>query len=230
VKPAEEAKPEPPKLEAFDYDTEKWAAAVTDWTQKLVDSGKEEVRKAEEVKQQTVAEEARREAMSAFEKRQDDARDKYGDDEYDAAYEKATHVNLPDSVVDLIIASDVGAEVAFYLGTHDEDAAKFAGMTEAQIAREVGRIEARIMAEQAKPSEPDDDAAKTGDDETKSNGAEEAKPAAQATTTPPPQQRKPVTKAPDPVPTVSGGAAHGRDPSKMDYAEYKAGRMSGKIQ
>lgn len=239
AKPAAEAPlaaeaPEPPKqptLEQFDYDTEKWAAAMGEWTKSLVESGREEARKAEEAKTKEAAEQAHREALDAFNKRQDDARDKYGDEEFDAAYEKATRVRLPDSIVDLILASEQGAEIAFWLGTHDEDAAKFADMTEAQAAREIGRIEARIAAEQAKAAEKPANGAQAGED-TDTNGAEEAKPAAEAKATPdsPPPQRKPVTKAPDPVPTVSGGAAHGRDPSKMSHEEYRAARMSGQLR
>lgn len=54
----------------------------------------------------------------------------------------------------LIAESDVGPEVAYHLGKNPQEAARLAQMTDKQLAKEVGRLEARLTLPKAPPKQP----------------------------------------------------------------------------
>lgn len=253
VQDGDQAAPEQPKLEDFET-ADDWAEAMSKFVEDKISA---ERKKDQDAAKAKAAEEARKAAgavVEAFAERADAARDKYGDDEFDDAYAAASFVKISDEVSRMVMESELGAEIVYYLGTHEKEAAAFADMNDAQAAREIGKIEARIQAEQAKPSGDPDDAAgdesgdaagdgagdaaaekagdgnpanpETGDGE----GAGKASPAEGARATEPTQQRPPVTAAPEPIPDFSGGSANPRDPNKMSYEEYRDARMSGRLR
>jgi hypothetical protein len=205
-----------PTIEDHEFDTGEWAKAYTEWSDKRIDQS---IRKAIETpkkaEQAAAAEEASKKAWATFREREDDARDRY--DDYDDVVYDTTRF-IPESAASLIVESEQGPELAYWLATHQDEAMKLRGLSEVQLAREIGRIETRLAAQ----APPDD----TGDDN--SEGAEEAKAAAVAEPKPTSQRQKPrtPTKAPDPVPTLRGSAAPSRDPSKMSQDEYEAWRRS----
>ncbi len=217
---AQEAEEAPaPKLEDYDYDTDKWTEAMTEWTKEQISAGQ---RKAEETQAKTRAQEQRQQQAEKFGELQDVARERYEDYD-DVVYGKDASgqplVPISPQTADLIVASDNGAEVAYYLATHTDEAHALYEMTDPmQVARQFGRIEAVVHAQPERPAEK----------------APPATPAAEKPPekpTPSPQQRREATQAPPPPSHVSGGrAGHAPDPAKMSMDEYSAGRRSGKIR
>ena len=214
--PAEEATPQP-QLEDFDFDTAKWAEALGDWTKQLVNAGEAKAAKAEEAKAEEAAEKVRQQKLEAIREHEEKARDKHED--YDDLVYDPT-IFIPDAAVNLMEPERV-PELVYYLAAHQDEALELKDMSEVAVARALGRIEAKLASATEQQDGPE------------TNDAEEAEAAEEAPETPEPAAKTPrrtPTRAPDPIKTVSGGAAGGRDPSKMSMAEYKAGRMSGKIK
>lgn len=234
---AEETPPPRPKLEDFDYDQDKWAEALTDWTDKEIDRRARVAAQAarEEERVRTEAENTKRQVETLkqeFASRETEARDRY-DDYDDVVYDQT--IVIPPIAADVIYASEVGPDLAYYLATHQDEAKQIAAMSDAAAARTIGRIEARIEAEQASPTartgtttQPKPNSAEPANGST-ANGQAPAQGGTGATRTQT-QPRRPATRAPEPIRTVGGGGAVHRSPDKMDYEEYKKGRMDGSIR
>ena len=62
------------------------------------------------------------------------------------AVAKAPHVPITQAVAEEILQSDNPPAVAYYLGSHLDEAAAIAQMSPAQISRAIGRIEGRLSA------------------------------------------------------------------------------------
>jgi len=216
TEPAEEAVPQP-KLEDFDYDTEKWATALGEWTQKEIAAGQA---RAEEAKRREAAQQAFKVRQEAFDEREEAARDLYDD------YDDIAHDNklpITDAMAEVIFDSNLGPQIAYHLGKNREEAGRIAMMNPLAQAKALGQIEARFEAEEAK--------AKAAEEAQNSDKAEEAESAEEAKTKSQPQSRPTPTKAPEPIPTVGGGGATARrDPSRMSMEDYEEGRRSGKIR
>ena len=235
VAPAEEEQevaPEAPKLEDFEFDGNKWSEAMAKWTKDVIDfNNKQQAKTAEKTDNQAAAD-ARKGIIEGFNQRREAVRETVGEDDFDEAWDNAVRLPLSDAAVDLIFESDVGPEIAYYLGSDEDAADKISKMTEAQVIREIGRIEERISAEKAQAlPEKDSGQEKPAADDGKN--AEEAKPAEEAQAQEPGEAKaepKPVTNAPAPVPTVSGGSLHGRDPAKLSMDEYRQMRESGQLR
>lgn len=216
--------PAAPTLEEFDYDTQLWSEALTKWTSDTINAGEEKQKRAEEAKQREAAEARVAETMQKFHDREDDARERYEDYD-DAVYDPGFAINgIP---AGLIAEAENGPDIAYYFATHPDETARLMEMSEVAQAREIGRLENRLKAEQA--AAPSGSTEETQD--TAEDTAEEAKAAeqARAATSPQPQLRS-ATQAPPVIPTVSGGAETTRDPSKMSMDEYAQGRRSGRIK
>lgn len=211
--PAEEAKAKP-TLEDFDYDTDAFEAALSEWADEQVKASKESAAQAEDSK---VAEEAHRKDLEVFREREEGTRDKH-DDYDDLVYDPA--IFIPEHALAVIMESEQGPDLAYYLATHQDEALALKDASEVAVARALGRIEAQLASA---PGET------TGEDE---DSAEEAQAAEEARATNAPAAKpRTSTKAPDPIKTVGGGgSAHGRDPSKMSMDEYVEARRSGKIK
>lgn len=72
-----------------------------------------------------------------------DARTRYAD--YDAVV-TARDVPISQQVVDIVIQSDVGADVAYHLASNKALAAEISAMSPIEAARAIGRIEAKVSA------------------------------------------------------------------------------------
>lgn len=92
------------------------------------------------------------------------------------------------AMAEVLMETDRGPEVAYYLAGHREEAQRIASMQPLAAAAELGRIEAKLSAPKPRTE----------------------------------------TKAPKPVPTLSGGTTKvSKDPSRMSHEEYRAWRDSG---
>ena len=67
----------------------------------------------------------------------------------DVAYDPS--VPITSAMAEAIAESDVGPQVAYYLGKNRDEAARIAGLSPLAAAREIGRIEARLAAKPVAP-------------------------------------------------------------------------------
>lgn len=98
-------------------------------------------RKAAELLAQREAERERLALVEAYQDREEQAREKYDDFE-----QVVYNQNLPitDVMAQTIQASDVGPDVAYYLGSNPKEADRIARLSPFLQAKEIGRIEARL--------------------------------------------------------------------------------------
>jgi hypothetical protein len=84
------------------------------------------------------------EIVAAYQDREEDARDKYEDFE-----QVAYNPNLPITTVmaQTIQASEIGPEVAYYLGANPKEADRISRLEPMIQAKEIGRIEAKLAAD-----------------------------------------------------------------------------------
>lgn len=98
-------------------------------------------RKAAELLAQREAERERLALVEAYQDREEQAREKYDDFE-----QVVYNQNLPitDVMAQTIQASDVGPDVAYYLGSNPKEADRIARLSPFLQAKEIGRIEAKL--------------------------------------------------------------------------------------
>lgn len=87
--------------------------------------------------------ESRQTVVSAYRAREDDARDKY-DDFQNVVY--GPHAVFTDAMTGAILESDIGPEIAYYLGSKPNEARRIADMSPFAQAKEIGRLEASLAA------------------------------------------------------------------------------------
>jgi hypothetical protein len=97
--------------------------------------------KAEELLAKREADRARMETLEAYHDREEEARGKYEDFE-----QVAYNPRLPITTVmaETIQASDIGPEVAYYLGSNPKEADRIAKLSPFLQAKEIGKIEAKL--------------------------------------------------------------------------------------
>ena len=102
------------------------------------------LQKAQELVAQRDAAKQQAEIMEAYADSEEKVRDKY--DDYDQV---ARNPNVPitEVMAEAIYASDVGPEVAYYLGTNIKEAARISRLTPFLQAKEIGKIEARLASD-----------------------------------------------------------------------------------
>ena len=228
AEPAEsEVSAEPPTLEDHEFDTEKWATAMGEWTKAQVGQAERKAAQAREEEAGKAAAARNQEIMEAFGEREEAARDRH-EDYNDVVYD--TGIFIDRRAAYAIWQSEDGPEFAYYLATHQDEAKTMAGMSDVDLGRAIAKIEFSLTAAQATETQ---EAAQAAAAETPTENTEAAA-AAQAPADKPGQQAKPAptpTKAPPPVPTLGGsGAAMRPSVEKMSQDEYNAGRRSGKIR
>lgn len=142
VKPAE-VKSDKPKLDDFSNE-EEYFDALTDWkvdqrfAKAKADQEAAQTAEKKKTEQQTIAQQWEgqvakgREAHTDFE---------------EVAFSK--DVPITDTMTQAIITSELGGEIAYYLGTHVEEAKKIAGLSPVAQAREIGKIELRVAGEES---------------------------------------------------------------------------------
>ena len=120
----------PPVADSF-TDPEEYAQALA-------------LQKAQELVAQRDAAKQQAEIMEAYADSEEKVRDKY--DDYDQV---ARNPNVPitEVMAEAIYASDVGPEVAYYLGTNIKEAARISRLTPFLQAKEIGKIEAKLASD-----------------------------------------------------------------------------------
>lgn len=177
--PSQSQGDKPPSLGDFQYDTDAWAAAMTEYAVSRASSSAE-LRLREQATQQTQAQ-----AVQKFEERSREYAAAHPD--YDQAIaDLGRVVRFSPEVIEAIATSEHGPAVAHHLATHLDDADRVARLPPHLAAVQLGRIEAQVSM--PKP--------------------------------------KPVTNAPNPAPTLGGGATLTRDPDKQSVEEWMKWRNS----
>lgn len=99
--------------------------------------------KAEQLVKQRKQQEEQRKILAAYEESEEKARDKYDD------FDQVTrNPNLPITQVMLesIQSSDIGPDVAYYLGTNPKEAERIANLSPYLQAKEIGKIEVKLAS------------------------------------------------------------------------------------
>lgn len=143
AQPQAKEAPGKPKLEQFDYDPEKYAQAVADWTRKQTETELGE-------KQRTNAHKAERDRLvSAWEERVEQAQDKYED------WDTVVGTLEPDHPFTAsIMEAENGPDVAHYLGKHPKEAERIAKLPPRLQVFEIGKLSAKLAATPEKPKTP----------------------------------------------------------------------------
>lgn len=102
------------------------------------------LKKAAELVAQREAAKQQAEIMEAYAESEEKVRDKY--DDFDQV---ARNPNVPitEVMAEAIYASDVGPEVAYYLGSNIKEAARISRLTPFMQAKEIGKIEAKLASD-----------------------------------------------------------------------------------
>ena len=100
--------------------------------------------KAEELLAKREAAKHQSQVLESYQEREEAARDKYDDFEQVAYNPK---LNITNVMAETIQSSDVGPELAYYLGSNPKDADRIARLTPFMQAKEIGKIEAKLAAE-----------------------------------------------------------------------------------
>jgi hypothetical protein len=102
-------------------------------------------RKAEELLAQRELERQKMDLLEAYHDREEEARGKYDDFEQVAYNPK---LPISNAMAETIQASDIGPDIAYYLGSNPKEAARIASLNSPILqAKEIGRIEAKIASE-----------------------------------------------------------------------------------
>jgi hypothetical protein len=196
---------EKPNREDFEDDAS-FLEALTDWKveSKLKAQQAESTKKTDEVDEKQAAEEVEQELVEIA----DRGRDKY--DDYDAlVFHKDLVINQ--GMVEAILESDIAEDIFYYLGKNPDEAAEIGEMSAVKAAKEIGKIEVKLVAEMPKPS-----VASEGGEENPDNVAQPVVPV-----------KKKTTKTPEPIEPVKATGATEKDPTKMSPKEYRAWREAG---
>lgn len=100
--------------------------------------------KAEELIAKREAAKQQSQVLESYQEREEAARDKYDDFEQVAYNPK---LPITEVMAQTIQSSDIGPELAYYLGTNPKDADRISRMAPLAQAKEIGKIEAKLAAE-----------------------------------------------------------------------------------
>ena len=101
-------------------------------------------KKAEEMIAQREAQKQQAEVLEGYHEREEEARGKYEDFEQ-VAYNP--NLKITQAMAQTIQASDMGPDVAYYLGTNPKEAERISRLAPFVQAKEIGRIEAKLAAD-----------------------------------------------------------------------------------
>ena len=101
-------------------------------------------RKAEELIRQRELQKQQAAIVESYHEREEEARNKYDDFEQ-VAYNP--QLRITNVMAETIQSSDVGPDVAYYLGSNPKEADRISRLTPFLQAKEIGRIEAKLAAE-----------------------------------------------------------------------------------
>ncbi len=97
--------------------------------------------KAQQLLEQREAAKRQREVLESYHEQEEEARAKYDDFEQ-VAYNPA--LPITNVMAEAIQASDIGPDVAYYLGSNPKEADRIARLSPLSQAKEIGKIEAKI--------------------------------------------------------------------------------------
>jgi hypothetical protein len=100
--------------------------------------------KAEELIAKREAAKQHSDVLEGYQEREETARDKYDDFDQVAYNPKLPITNV---MAEAIQSSDIGPELAYYLGTNPKDAERISRMTPLSQAKEIGKIEAKLATD-----------------------------------------------------------------------------------
>ena len=100
-------------------------------------------KKAHELIQQREMQRMQVETLSAYHEREEVATERYADFKQ-VAY--GDHVRITQVMADTIRSSEVGPDVAYYLGSNPSEASKIADLPPFLQAKEIGRLEAKLLS------------------------------------------------------------------------------------
>lgn len=129
AQPAPKAAVEPPSADQF-ASPEAYAEALAE-------------QKAEELLRRREAERQRSEVLESYHEREEEIRSKYDDFEQ-VAYNPS--LSITPVMAETIQASDIGPEVAYFLGSNPKEADRIARLQPFLQAKEIGKIEATLAA------------------------------------------------------------------------------------
>lgn len=132
-----------PRLEQFDYDPEKYAAAKAEYAKNQ--AGKDLAAKQREA----ASREEYQRLTSSWSEKVERAEDKYED--FDTVVGEL-QPNTP--FVAAIMEADNGEDIAYHLGKNPKEAERIAKLAPRAQIREIGKLEAKLQAEPAKPRTP----------------------------------------------------------------------------
>lgn len=132
-----------PTLAQFDYDPEKYADAKAEYA-------KTQALKERDTKQRTESVRQEHQRLTAtWEERVERGSDKYDDFE-----EKVGRVQPGMPFTDAIIECENAEDVAYYLGTNPSEAHRILQLNPRSQIREIGKLEAKLLATPPKPKTP----------------------------------------------------------------------------
>jgi hypothetical protein len=102
------------------------------------------IRKAEELLAKREADRERMSMLEAYQDREEDARAKYEDFEQ-VAYNPALPITR--EMAETIQSSDIGPDLAYYLGAHPNEASRISRLSPILQAKEIGKLEVKIASE-----------------------------------------------------------------------------------
>lgn len=184
-----------PKREDFEDDAE-FLEALTDWK---VES---KLKTHSEVVTKKIGEDAEKQAAAEIEQELEEISEK-GQDKYEdygaVVFDK--DLVLTQGMVETALLTDIAEDILYYLGKNPDISAAIGEMSALRAAKEIGKIEARLVAEKKKPDEKKAD---------------------------PPAPAKKLTQTPEPIDPVRSTGAIDKDPSQMSAKEYRAWREKSK--
>lgn len=100
--------------------------------------------KAEELIQQREVQKQKAEIEDAYAEREEDAREKYEDFEQ-VAYNP--RLRITDAMAETIKSSEIGPDLAYWLGSNPKEADRISRLSPLQQAREIGKIEIKLASD-----------------------------------------------------------------------------------
>lgn len=133
-----------PTLEQFEYDPEKYAAAKAEFAKKQAQK-EFEVKRREESESQY-----NQKLLSEWEDKVEKASDKY--DDFNAVI--ASSLDPKNPVAAAIMEAENGADILHFLGTNPQEAKRIDALNVRAQIREIGKIEAKLLAKPVEPKAP----------------------------------------------------------------------------
>ena len=135
----------PPTLESVGFDETKYQQALIAHAERRAEAAADAKIRAWQQQQQVQAQ------VESFKSRESTFAESV-EDYADVVYDPSTPISAP--MAEVIRESEVGPQLAYYLGKNRNEAAKIAAMSPIAAARELGRLEAKLAAPVTKPVVP----------------------------------------------------------------------------